>query len=607
METGVYQTDLKKDWNATIEVRQNGSENYSHQQYASYPLRWQVTEDEGDYEEEHDGGFISPPLWIYLVAFGGGIVAGDQTKVKMEVQEQSAAVLLSQAMTKVFKKSNAGAGSQRVFQFNVKENAFFMHAPHPTALYADAHYKQETFINIHKTSSLCFVDWFAGGRGDSQDGVWNFDSYENLILVSVNDKEGDPPVLALRNCVSSRGGFPLQHHLHHYNAFCMVILYGKAVEEISSALLSKYNQRKTFSEIEDGDGFWLRDCDILVSCEPGPYDGMVVLRIGAIDFEEAASFLDDHIGNVEGILGESPFECMLVGGGGGGGLVENQEKEAPEELEVLGKVQDGGQELMSFTSMEECGHCTAGERGRETVLPLYLMEGLKKSESDMDFLMWQIVDSKLPTGGFAHSNSLEAALYCGLVKRGEVDALKRYVSSAVEQMAGASLPFLMSACQQWRCFESLQKIENLFHASTSSGIVRSMSISLGKALTSLSRAAFSHLPQLESNSPFENLGALRGHYVVVFGSICDALGMPPQRTAKMYLFTILRNMLLAAVRLNLVGPTQAEKIQVELSQFLSPHLEKLMKTPLCQAHCVSPLIAVVEGIHARLYSRVFAS
>ena len=276
------------------------------------------------------------------------------------------------------------------------------------------------------------------------------------------------------------------------------------------------------------------------------------------------------------------------------------------------------------------------------MLPIYLMEGLQESELDMDFLMWQIVDSKLPTGGFAHSNSLEAALYCGLVKRGEVDALKRYVSSVVEQMAGASLPFLMSSCQQWQwfviafcflllflwllhkesvfflsfcihlpfslhSFESLQKIENLFHASTSSGVVRSMSISLGKALTSLSRAAFSHLPQLESSSLFETLGALRGHYVVVFGSICDALGMPPRRTAKMYLFVILRNMLLAAVRLNLVGPTQAEKIQLELSQFLSPHLENLMKTPLCQAHCVSPLIAVVEGIHARLYSRVFAS
>ena len=236
--------------------------------------------------------------------------------------------------------------------------------------------------------------------------------------------------------------------------FLRVILYGEAVEEISASLLAEYNQRKTFSQIEaagnvkgGAEGVWIdEDNDILISCEPGPYEGMIVLRIGAVDFEEAAAFLDDHIGNIDGVLGESPFECMLFGGGGGGGRVESKER-ALSKVSLLGEGEKGGEELLSSKQLEECDHCTE-KLGLPIMPPPHLLEGNQKG-SDMDYLVWQLVDSKLPTGGFAHSNSLEAALHVGLVKRGEVNSLKSYVASAVEHMAGASIPFLMSSCQQW--------------------------------------------------------------------------------------------------------------------------------------------------------------
>ena len=64
---------------------------------------------------------------------------------------------------------------------------------------------------------------FKGGRGETQDGLWNFSSYDNLVLVSVDNGEGQPPVLALRSCVETRGGSPLQQHLHRYNVFAMFV------------------------------------------------------------------------------------------------------------------------------------------------------------------------------------------------------------------------------------------------------------------------------------------------------------------------------------------------------------------------------------------------
>ena len=63
-----------------------------------------------------------------------------------------------------------------------------------------------------------------------------------------------------------------------------------------------------------------------------------------------------------------------------------------------------------------------------------------------EWLTWQVVDSALPTGLFAHSFGLEAAW-----QQGEVDgagALDRFLRASVLQAGHATLPLLNSAYRQ---------------------------------------------------------------------------------------------------------------------------------------------------------------
>src|SRR5215831_18043967 len=60
----------------------------------------------------------------------------------------------------------------------------------------------------------------------------------------------------------------------------------------------------------------------------------------------------------------------------------------------------------------------------------------------MDWLVWQLADSALPAGGFAHSFGLESAW-----QHGEVDAasLPRFVREAIPHVGRSALPFVTAA------------------------------------------------------------------------------------------------------------------------------------------------------------------
>jgi len=213
-----------------------------------------------------------------------------------------------------------------------------------------------------------------------------------------------------------------------------------------------------------------------------------------------------------------------------------------------------------------------------------------------DLLLWQLADSAFPTGGFAHSAGLEAAWQHGEVKNRT--ELMAFLETSLHQVARAALPFVVvTHAEPTR----LAELDRLCDAFLSNHVANRASRLQGRAfLTAIERIYSPEKPDARTQAPFQ-------HFTPVFGACLQALNVALDTTLRLFVFNHLRGLLAAAVRLNIVGPMEAQKLQHQLSNLteeLVRHSERLSLDDLAQT---APLPDLWQGAQDRLYSRLFQS
>jgi urease accessory protein len=213
-----------------------------------------------------------------------------------------------------------------------------------------------------------------------------------------------------------------------------------------------------------------------------------------------------------------------------------------------------------------------------------------------DFLVWQLMDSAFPTGGFAHSAGLEAAWQHGEV-RGRVELLA-FAETSLEQLGHAALPFVTAT---FDAPEKLSEFDVLCDAFTTNHVANRASRAQGRAfLTAVERIFKSEIRNPKSEIEF-------AHFAPVFGACLRQLDISRETTACMFFFNHLRSVLAAAVRLNIVGPMEAQLLQHRLAskaECLRQQCEHLSLDRIAQT---APLLDLWQGAQDRLYSRLFQS
>jgi urease accessory protein len=231
-----------------------------------------------------------------------------------------------------------------------------------------------------------------------------------------------------------------------------------------------------------------------------------------------------------------------------------------------------------------------------------------------DFLVWQLADSAFPTGGFAHSAGLEAAWQHGAV-RTRVD-LVSFLDISLHQLGHSALPFVTAAHEQPN---RLDEFDWLCEAFTNNHVANRASRVQGRALLAAVERIF---PNQDSALNAEGGGrkAVSGarmaeggepvafaHFAPVFGAMLRVLGVPRDTAARLFLFNHLRGLLAAAVRLNLVGPMEAQSIQNQFASRAEEILAACGTLTLDDLAQTSPLLDLWQGAQDRLYSRLFQS
>ncbi|KAJ3196098.1 hypothetical protein HK101_010119 [Irineochytrium annulatum] len=279
-----------------------------------------------------------------------------------------------------------------------------------------------------------------------------------------------------------------------------------------------------------------------------------------------------------------------------------------------------------------------------------------------------LADSALPTGGFVASGGLEAASQSRvhLDPRRDPTSLQRFILSSVHALAASHLPYASEshACARDHAGEpakalgAIVKLDGSMDALVGGNhVARRASRAQGSAYVSLLEKGF-----LEERPEWAGLiGAFRreirngrtpGHLAIAFGLVCGCLGVSIDKMRYLLLFQHARALVSAAVRLNLLGPYAGQRTLLALR----PNVEAILSSASIRsarliaerdapegdeaweawfdikndvvrtatetveeeagayarraraAACqTSPVVDVVQGLHDRLYSRLFNS
>jgi urease accessory protein len=211
------------------------------------------------------------------------------------------------------------------------------------------------------------------------------------------------------------------------------------------------------------------------------------------------------------------------------------------------------------------------------------------SREEEFWLAMHITDSAFPGGALANSQGLESAVYHGLVCKSDKESMKSFINLTLEQAKSLMLPFVRTSHQLHMYSEKevkgrhFRELDNLYHCMLSNEISRRSSTNQGKCFHRVMTESFPQLVDLLSSTNRSSgdhaiatsaFDPLNYHFAPIFGLICGELGISLTITDRMFMRMIMRDLISAAARLNIVGPLEGSLIQAQYSAIIEALLKE---------------------------------
>jgi urease accessory protein len=294
------QFDFQERGRASLEVDRIFNESTVTGAYATSPMKLLTP--------RARGGCVC----AYATNFGGGLVAGDQTRLEVRVGKQARCFLGTQASTKIYRNPHL-LPCGHMTSATVEAGGLLVFAPTPVQPFADSSYTQRQEFRLGDGSAVVLLDWFTSGRPACGER-WKFTHLSTRNEIWQNSAPGDAtgasqqsvgasPELPLSNeCIffdsccldASEGPLDSAHRTGRFNCFATLVLVGALVQQAANRLLEEVRRAAV-----------KRRSSFLLSASP--LKSGAVLRVAGEQVSEVDRYLRKLLTPLAGLLGEDPW------------------------------------------------------------------------------------------------------------------------------------------------------------------------------------------------------------------------------------------------------------------------------------------------------------
>ena len=228
-------------------------------------------------------------VWAYASNFGGGLVAGDETRLDLRIGPGARCFMGTQASTKIYRNPSRLPCSHTTHAM-LEQSSLLVFAPDAVQAFAGSSYRQRQEFHLANDSALVLVDWFTSGRV-ARGERWDFEHFQSRNDVFLDGSRIFVDSLVLN---SNDGPIESQHRTDRFNCFAMMLLIGEPLQKAALDLIAEISSRP----VE-------RNSALLSSASP--IQNGAVLRIAGEEAEGVSRELKHHLKFLTEFLGDDPW------------------------------------------------------------------------------------------------------------------------------------------------------------------------------------------------------------------------------------------------------------------------------------------------------------
>lgn len=171
---------------------------------------------------------------VYLLTYGGGLVAGDVIDLDVILESHTRLTLLTQGSTKLFKSISSDVVSRQTMTVTLAPGAALCYLPDPVQPFEKSCFEQKQVYNITvpddpglSRGNLCVLDWVSNGRPANGEN-WSFFRYGSRNEVYLCQPAGDRRLLLRDNLMLDQRALQtsVAHRMDGLAVYGTLVVYG---------------------------------------------------------------------------------------------------------------------------------------------------------------------------------------------------------------------------------------------------------------------------------------------------------------------------------------------------------------------------------------------